>query len=118
VRCDRVRDRLSATAAGEATLDPEELLHVQRCLRCQAELAQHRRVQTSMRSIRRSAVEPGSGMLGSVLAGLEREPSPPRGRPAIAGLVGLAAAAVAGALGVAVIASRARRPLGAHGQLG
>jgi hypothetical protein len=121
VRCDRVQDKLAAAASGEAELAPAERRHVQRCLRCQAELAQHRRVGAGLRALGRSRVEPSPSVLAEVLAGLDAargpvEESATARRHRFGYVAGLAAATAAGAVGAAVIASRARRPAGAHGQ--
>ncbi len=115
MRCERVEGRLASAAAGEVDLSPAELRHVQRCLRCQAELVQHRRVRTALQALRRARAEPASEVLAEVLRGLDTG-APAVGRRHRLGYVaGVAAATAAGAVGAAVIASRARRPVGAHG---
>jgi hypothetical protein len=84
-------------------------------------LAQHRRIAAGLRVLRRSQVEPSSSVLADVLADLEAargyvEVSSTARRHRVGYVAGLAAATAAGAVGAAVIASRARRPAGAHGQ--
>ncbi len=120
MRCDKVHGRLAEVASGEVVLGPEEQGHVERCLRCQAELAQHRRVLHTMRALRHQAVEPASGVLGDVLGALADAGE----RGAVRGVArshravyigGLAAATAAGAAGAIVLAARSRRPRAAAG---
>ena len=112
--CDDLSDDLSAAADGLFKLPPEARHHVERCLRCQAELVQYRRVLRTMRAMRTEVLEPAPGILADILASLEEAGERRAIRSLISGhraayLGGLAAATAAGAAGAIVFASRARR---------
>jgi hypothetical protein len=114
MRCDDLTDALSAAADGSALLGPAERQHVERCLHCQAELVQYRKLLRAMRSMRTEVLEPAPGVLSEILANLEEAGERRAIRSLIAGhraayLGGLAAATAAGAAGAIVFASRARR---------
>lgn len=114
MRCDEVSDDLAATADGSVLLGRNERRHVERCLRCQAELVQYRKVLRAMRTMRTEVLEPTPGLLADVLAHLEAAGERRAIRSLIQGhrsayLGGLAAATAAGAAGAIVFASRARR---------
>ena len=114
MRCDEVAPDLSALADGTVVPGRDARAHVEHCLRCQAELVQHRRILRVMHSLRNEVLEPAPGLLTDVLAALEEAGE----RHAVRSLVrrrrlayagGLAAATAAGAAGAIVIASRSRR---------
>jgi len=114
MRCDDLTDDLSAVADGSFLLGREERRHVERCLRCQAELVQYRKVLRAMRAMRTEVLEPAPGILAEILANLEEAGERRAIRSLISGhkaayLGGLAAATAAGAAGAIVFASRARR---------
>ena len=114
MRCDDLTDALSAAAEGSALLGQSERAHVERCLHCQAELVQYRKLLRAMRSMRTEVLEPAPGVLSEILANLEEAGERRAIRSLIAGhraayLGGLAAATAAGAAGAIVFASRARR---------
>jgi len=114
VRCDELTEILPDVAAGTTVLPISQRNHVERCLRCQAEMVQHRRVLRALRNLRSEVLEPAPGMLPELLAALEQagERSAVRSilrRHRVAYVTGLAAAAAAGAAGAVVIASRNRR---------
>lgn len=113
MRCERARRRLPAVADGSAELRGPARAHVQRCLRCQAELAQHRRVLRTLRSLRDEQADPAPGLVAEVLAAVERGAGGvgagrPGHRHRTAYLGGLAVAVAAG-VGAAVLAVRGRR---------
>ena len=92
-----------------------ERRHVERCLRCQAELVQYRKVLRAMRAMRTEVLEPAPGLLSDVLANLEAAGERRAIRSMIQGhraayLGGLAAATAAGAAGAIVYASRGPPP--------
>ena len=114
MRCDELTDDLAAAADGSVVLDGEQRHHVERCLRCQAELVQHRKVLRAMRALRTEVLEPAPGFLAEVLANLEEAGERRAIRSMITGrraayLGGLAAATAAGAAGAVVFANRARK---------
>ncbi len=112
--CDDLADDLAAAADGTFELAPSARHHVERCLRCQAEVVQYRRVLRTMRAMRTEVLEPAPGILAGILANLEEAGEKRAIRSLITGhkaayLGGLAAATAAGAAGAIVFASRARR---------
>ena len=114
MRCEDLTDDLSAAADGSLLLGPDERRHVERCLRCQAELVQYRRLLRTMRTMRTEVLEPAPGVLAGILANLEEAGERRAIRSMIAGhkaayLGGLAAATAAGAAGAIVFANRARK---------
>lgn len=111
MQCDVVAEQLAEVAAGAVLLDGPARRHVETCLRCQAELAQYRRLFRSLRSLSDDVAEPSPGLLEDVLASIDALGD----RRALAELVagrrmaylgGLAAAAGGAAI---VFASRSRR---------
>ncbi len=114
MRCEDLADDLSTAADGSVLLGRNERRHVERCLRCQAELVQYRRLLRAMRTMRTEVLEPAPGVLAGILANLEEAGERRAIRSMISGhkaayLGGLAAATAAGAAGAIVFASRARK---------
>jgi hypothetical protein len=114
MRCDDLSTRLSATADGSTVLTADEREHVERCLQCQAELVQYRKLLRAMRTMRVEVLEPAPGMLAGILANVSEAGE----RRAISSLIhgrrgaylsGIAAATAAGAAGAIVFATRARK---------
>lgn len=113
MRCEAVADDLAGVADGSASLDLRARRHVEECLRCQADLVQHRRILRMMRAMRTERLEPAPGLLPDVLALIEHVGERQAIRLMLSGrrvayIGGLAAATAAGA-GAFVIASRHRR---------
>lgn len=111
--CDSVSLQLAGAADGDVALDVETSGHVQGCLRCQAELAQYRKLLRALALLRDQRVFVDDALLDEILDVI-RPPADVhrihrfghRGRRA-AYLAGAAAAATAaGAAGALVIASR------------
>ena len=71
MRCEVLSEDLAAAADGSVLLGRNERRHVERCLRCQAELVQYRRVLQAMRAMRTEVLEPAPGLLSDILANLE-----------------------------------------------
>ena len=114
MRCDDLSSRLSATADGSTLLTADEREHVERCLQCQAELVQYRKLLRAMRTMRTEVLEPAPGMLADILANVSEAGERRAIRSLIHGrraayLGGIAAATAAGAAGAIVFASRARK---------
>jgi alkylhydroperoxidase family enzyme len=114
VRCDDASKVLTELAEGGEPSSDKAARHIGRCLRCQAQLAQHRRVRRSMGLMRDRTVEPAPGLLGDILASLEAMGEHPPGSPArrrhlVAYAAALTAATAAGAAGFFVLTSRGRR---------
>jgi anti-sigma factor RsiW len=114
VRCEQLVPQLGAVADGSVVLERDARRHVESCLRCQAEVAQYRKLLRALRALRTEVLEPSPGLLPDVLAGLsaagERQVlrSVLRGRRA-AYVGGIAAATAAGAAGAIVLSSLSRR---------
>jgi hypothetical protein len=108
---------LAATGGDTTMLDPRGRRHVDGCLRCQAEIAQYRRLLKALHNLRTEVLTPAPGLVSDVLARIEQAGertavrSMLRGRrAAYAG--GIAVASVAAAGGAAIVlASRSRRRL-------
>lgn len=114
VRCDDLAEVLPAVAAGDYVLVEDARRHVEQCLRCQAELVQHRRILRAMRSLRNEVTEPDPGTLHDLLLTLQDagERVAVRSllhRHRIAYIGALAAVTTAGAAGALALAARSRR---------
>jgi anti-sigma factor RsiW len=109
VQCEQVAELLAGAVDGSAVLDVAATQHVSSCLRCQAELAQYRRLLRSLRSLRDSPVFAPADLPALVAARIDAvgRGSPWPRRVAYAGAVAATAAAGAGA--IALVASRNRR---------
>ncbi len=114
MQCDDVAELLSETADGSAGLDRAARRHVDRCLRCQAELVQYRKLLRALHTLRTEVLEPAPGLLSDILAHIEEAGerqavrSMLRGRR-VAYVGGIAAATAAGAAGAIIFASRVRK---------
>jgi hypothetical protein len=114
VQCEDLSGALAATAGGEGTLSRSERRHVERCLRCQAEVVQYRKLLRTLRTLRTDVLEPAPGLLADILATIEEAGERQAVRSVLNGrriayLGGLAAATAAGAAGALVFATRTRR---------
>ncbi len=69
--CRDAATSLQGLAGGEELVDPAVRAHVERCLRCQAEVVAYRRILRGLRSLRHEVVTPPPGALAAVLAALE-----------------------------------------------
>jgi anti-sigma factor RsiW len=114
-RCASLADALPGVVDGSATLDRAERRHVERCLRCQAELAQYRRLLRAMHSLRSATSPAPVGLVADVLVHLEAAGERSAIRAALTGrkvayLGGIAAAATAAGAGAAIVlVSRGRK---------
>jgi hypothetical protein len=111
--CEEVSALLSDVADGVATLDVKARRHVDRCLRCQAELVQYRKVLRALHQLRTEVLEPAPGLLPDILASLEAAGERRAMHHLLTGrrvayVGGIAAATAAGAAGAIVLASRAK----------
>jgi hypothetical protein len=114
MQCDELSPELASVAGGDARLDRAERRHVERCLKCQAELARYRKLLRVMQAMRHEMVTPAPGLLGDVLAAIEAAGERQAVRSVLTGrrvayLGGIAAATAAGAAGAIVLAARSRR---------
>ncbi len=109
MRCETMSLQLADVADGHNELAGAAGRHVETCLRCQAELAQYRKLLRALTSLRGELIVPDERLLDDILDAL-RPPATVhrlhrRNRRA-AYIGGIAAAATAGAAGAIVIASR------------
>ncbi|MDP8991583.1 MAG: hypothetical protein M3N31_00755, partial [Actinomycetota bacterium] len=70
MRCEQVTEILPEVVEGGSSAGPHVLGHVESCLRCQAELAQYRRLLRALRHLRTEVLEPAPGTVADILAGL------------------------------------------------
>ncbi|MGH9128759.1 MAG: anti-sigma factor family protein [Acidimicrobiales bacterium] len=119
VACEQVTDQLPGILDGGQEARPAVVAHVEHCLRCQAEMAQYRRLLRALHQLRVVGVEPPVSLLSEVLAQLGDAAERGAIRSALAGrrvayVAALAvAASAAGAAGVAVVlATRGRASAG------
>jgi hypothetical protein len=122
VTCEDVAELLPGIVDGEDRADRRLQRHVESCLRCQAELAQYRRLLRALHQLRTDVIEPAPGVLTGILAGLTEAGERGAIRSILSGrraayVGGLAlATAAAGAAGTIVLVSRAsRRRMGLAG---
>lgn len=117
MQCENVTDLLPQVVDGAERAAPPVQAHVERCLRCQAELAQYRRLLKALRTLRTDVLEPAPGTLTGILANLEAVGERSAMRSLLAGrraayVGGIAVAtAAAGAAGAVVMANRGRRKM-------
>ncbi len=114
MQCDDVAELLADAADGSVLLDRNARRHVDRCLRCQAEMVQYRKLLRALHNLRTEVLEPAPGLVSDILAHIEEAGerhavrSMLRGRK-VAYVGGIAAATAAGAAGAILFASRARK---------
>jgi len=113
VTCAQVAEALPGIVDGLAVADLELRRHVDSCLRCQAELAQYRKLLKALHTLRTEVLEPAPGVLADVFATLEAAGERRAMKFLLTGrraayVGGIAAATAAGAAGAIVLATRAR----------
>ena len=114
MRCDHAASALTDLADEVAVQPGAATRHIDRCLRCQAELAQHRKIRRSLSELRQQLLDPGPDLLIDVLAAVEAASGQHAVRSAaqrhrIAYVAAATAATAAGAAGAVLLASRSRR---------
>lgn len=112
--CDDVAELLAGAVDGSARLEGTDRRHVEQCLRCQAELAQHRKLLRAMAALRSSTATPPPGLVADVIAHLSEAGSQRAVRAALTGrrvayLGGIAAAATAAGAGAAIVLVKGRK---------
>jgi hypothetical protein len=119
VRCEEAAVAVSESIEAELPMPKTAARHVDRCLRCQAEQAQYKKVFRSMHALRSAEIDPGPQMVTEILQYLQsRKARNPvqaawdRHRVAYVAAV-TATAAAATAAGAVALAARARRPASA-----
>ena len=114
MRCEDLTQELSQVADGSARLGRNQRRHVERCLRCQADLVQHRKLLRALRNLRTGVLEPAPGLLPEILAYVEAAGERHALRSMLTGrrvayASGIAAATAAGAAGALLYATRTRK---------
>lgn len=99
MRCEDVARLLPATVEG-TPVDLAVQIHIESCLRCQAELARYRRMLRALQQLRTRYLEPSPSLLAQTLAALEEAGE----RQAVRSLLSGRRLAYAGAIGGAVAA--------------
>lgn len=69
--CSTLSLELAEVADGTVELAESSDRHVQRCLRCQAELAHYRKLLRGLTSLRGEFVSPDEGLLDEILAAIQ-----------------------------------------------
>jgi len=113
VTCESVAAVLPGIVDGHDVADAPTHAHVEACLRCQAELAQYRRLLRALHQLRTQVLAPAPGALAELFTALNAEGEQRAMRFLLSGrkvaYVGGIAAATAGAAGAAIlVATRAR----------
>ena len=115
MQCEDVAELLSDAAAdGSVALDRTTRCHVDRCLRCQAELVQYRKLLRALHNLRTEVLVPAPGLLSDILATIEEAGERHAVRSLLKGrkvayVGGIAAATAAGAAGAILFASKVRK---------
>lgn len=117
VACRDMMLALAGAVDGTNRLNRSQRYHAGHCLRCQAQLAQHRKLARALRGLRAEVLAPSPTYVNDVLAALEVEPelesvaarSWLSGRQLVYAASGLAAATAAGAVSAVVLTARSRR---------
>lgn len=114
MQCEDLAQQLAEVVDGTVALDQSANAHVERCLRCQAELAQYRKLLRALHQLRAEVIDPGPRLLVNIFEAIEAAGERHALRAAFTGrraayLGGLAAATAATAAGAFFLAARARR---------
>ena len=116
--CDVVADELAAAAGGTGVLTPAVRRHVDRCLRCQAEAAQHRKLARALRRLGHDTLVPPVGLADEVVLAVDELDAEAgvlehlrHHRTAYLGGLAAGVASVAGVAG-AIVLARSRRTVG------
>ncbi|MET0626847.1 MAG: hypothetical protein ABW033_00135 [Acidimicrobiia bacterium] len=115
MQCDEVARLLPEAVESSHAVDQSIQLHIDTCLRCQAEFARYRKMLRGLHMLRTRFLEPSPGVLAQTLAAIEaagereaRHAVLSGRRLAYAGAIGGAAVA-AGAATAVMIVHRSRR---------
>ena len=115
MRCEDVADLLASGTDVTELTDRRARKHVEGCLRCQAEVAQYRKLLKALRTLRTEVLTPAPGLVGDILSSIEQAGERHAVRSMLQGRKvayagGIAVAGVAAAGGAAlVLATRSRR---------
>lgn len=114
MRCEDVLAALPGLVDGSSAPERRATRHVESCLRCQAELAQYRKLARVLHTLRTDVIQTPPGLLSDILDRLEEAGERSAGRALLRGrrvayVSALAAATAAGAAGAIVLVTRNRR---------
>ena len=114
IQCEELTALLAASADVTDLADRRARKHVEACIRCQAEVAQYRKLLKAMRSLREELVATPAGLVGDILVRLEEAGERTAVRSLLAGrraayVGGIAVATAAGAGAAVILASRKGR---------
>lgn len=114
MQCDEIADLLAEVADGGVIHDRAARRHVERCLKCQAELVQYRKLLRALHHLRTEVLVPAPGLLSEVLASLEAAGERQAIRSMLSGrrlayAGGIAAAAAAAGTGAILLARNGRK---------
>jgi hypothetical protein len=110
MRCEQLTHHLAASAGAE--LDDEAAqAHVESCLRCQAEIAQYRKLLKALRTLRTEVLTPAPGLVTDILTHIEERGERSAMRSALKGrrlayVGGVTLAATAGGAAALLVFSR------------
>ena len=103
VLCEEIADQLAASADHAELPDRRARKHVESCLRCQAEVAQYRKLLKALHSLREDMIATPHGLVGSIFVRLEEAGE----RQAVRSLINGRRAAYVGGIAVATAAAGA-----------
>lgn len=114
MRCEALSELLAEAAEGRPVSDRAARAHVEHCLRCQADLAQYRRLHRGLRQLSDRRIATPGEWVDEVLGAIDEVNSGSTAsrtlrRAAVLG--GMAAVTAAGAASVLVLSTRSRRRL-------
>ena len=115
MRCDALSEMLAEAAEGQPVSRRSARAHVEHCLRCQADLAQYRRLHRGLRQLADRRASLPADWVDEVLAALDdagTESNAGRALRRAAVLGGMAAVTAAGAASVLVLRTSRRRLAG------
>lgn len=115
MRCDALAELLAEAAEGQPVQGRVARAHVAHCLRCQADLAQYRRLHRSLRQLADRRVATPDEWVDEVILAIDADRSgsgPARALRRAAVLGGMAAVTAAGAASVIVLRTSRRRLAG------
>ena len=110
MRCEQLTHHLAASDGSQ--LDDEAAqAHVESCLRCQAELAQYRKLLKALRTLRTEVLTPAPGLVTDILTHIEERGERSAMRSALKGrrlayVGGVTLAATAGGAAALLVLSR------------
>ena len=114
MRCEALSELLAEAAEGHPVSSRSARAHVEHCLRCQADLAQYRRLHRGLRQLSERRLSTSAEWIEEVLAAIDEANSGSAAGRALrraAVLGGMAAVTAAGAASVLVLSTRSRRRL-------